>query len=99
MQKQAFGNHKLHYMVFGCTMLAEQLDSWLQLDGLGSSRSSGSMGCESQAVRNFVRQRFGNHAREVLNCMRVWEAYYELHSAWREERAEDTIEYRALRAL
>ena len=47
----------------------------------------------------FLRKRYGNRAANVLDVMRLWECYGELFSAWREEWAEDTKEYRAKRAL
>eukprot|EP00965_Chrysotila_dentata_P131450 4345318-Pleurochrysis_carterae.AAC.3 len=81
---------------------ATQLASWLDLDGLGCnahSNGGGAMDHGSEQVRTFVRARFGNHAREVLDCMRLWEAYFELHSAWREEWTDDSGDYRARRAL
>eukprot|EP00965_Chrysotila_dentata_P189558 6173385-Pleurochrysis_carterae.AAC.2 len=69
----------------------------LDLSGLHSTEAP--LLCTDSAVRTFVRGRFGNHASEVLDVLRLWEAYHTVHAAWREEWTADNESYRAARAL
>ena len=63
----------------------------LDLQGLGES-------CDTQEVRAFLRQRFGNHSGEVLNVLRFWEAYGKLFDVWMAPWTADDDAYRAKRA-
>ena len=72
--------------------------AYLDITNLGADASADSDALRSE-LRTFLRRRFGNHAREVLDLMRMWEVYDELHAAWRDEWTADTPAYRAHRAL
>ena len=54
---------------------------------------------DSASLVDFLRKRYGNRAANVLDVMKLWEAYGDVFSAWREEWQENTPEYRAKRAL
>ena len=74
---------------------AAAADAYIDLADLGEVDVTAS----NDTLREFLRARFGNHSREVCDNMRLWEAYGEVHSAWRDEWDSDDIEYRAKRAL
>eukprot|EP00965_Chrysotila_dentata_P261876 6214393-Pleurochrysis_carterae.AAC.3 len=69
----------------------------LVLHGLGGRESI--LSAQEEELKEFVRTRFGNRGSEVLDTMRLWEAYAELHAAWRDPWTDDSKATRAKRAL
>eukprot|EP00965_Chrysotila_dentata_P237894 6202182-Pleurochrysis_carterae.AAC.2 len=53
----------------------------LDLKRLGAEDVGASLTSSEAEVGQFVRGRFGNHSEEVLDIMRLWETYAELHAA------------------
>eukprot|EP00965_Chrysotila_dentata_P124195 4104591-Pleurochrysis_carterae.AAC.1 len=66
----------------------------LVLAGLGEEDVSAALTSSEAELKEWVRRRFGNRSEEVLDTMRLWEAYAELHSAWRDPWPDDSASTR-----
>ena len=54
---------------------------------------------QSPAIIAYVRQRYGNHAKTVLEIIALWESYGRVYHAWRDSWTSDTDDYLAARAM
>eukprot|EP00965_Chrysotila_dentata_P128839 4259937-Pleurochrysis_carterae.AAC.1 len=54
---------------------------------------------DSNDMRGFLTERFGNRAANVLSVLKLWEAYGRLYNAWCDLWPVDTPAYRAERAM
>eukprot|EP00965_Chrysotila_dentata_P226329 6195333-Pleurochrysis_carterae.AAC.1 len=75
----------------------EEVDGLAELDELCGSMSE--EGESLDALRLYLKQRFGNQAPNVLARLHLWETFGALFSAWRVAWDLDTPAYRAERAL
>ena len=87
---------------FGTEQTAE-LDAAMEDDAdtlnFGGLKGEAELASDSPVIVAFVRQRYGNHASNVLNILKLWEAYGELYHSWRNPWSGDSDQYRAQRAL
>eukprot|EP00965_Chrysotila_dentata_P030756 1024443-Pleurochrysis_carterae.AAC.2 len=72
---------------------AKELDELMLLEGSAEMT-------DSDAMRSYLKERYGNLVANVLSVLRLWEAFGKVYSAaacdpW----TDDTVEYRAERAL
>ena len=66
---------------------------------LGNLEGAEAYSSQSPIIIAYVRQRYGNHAKTVLEIIALWESYGEVYHAWRDTWTSDTDAYRAARAL
>eukprot|EP00965_Chrysotila_dentata_P213290 6187544-Pleurochrysis_carterae.AAC.2 len=57
------------------------------------------MTVEADELKSYLRSHFGNHADEVLDVLRGWEAFGDLFTAWRDAWTDDTEAYQLQRAM
>eukprot|EP00965_Chrysotila_dentata_P105099 3471710-Pleurochrysis_carterae.AAC.2 len=53
----------------------------------------------SLEMQTALKEKYGNHAQNVVDVLLLWEAFAEMFSAWRDEWTDTTPEYHAGRAL
>eukprot|EP00965_Chrysotila_dentata_P158591 5238536-Pleurochrysis_carterae.AAC.1 len=52
-------------------------------------------GTDTAAVREYLTSHFGNTAPNVLDILKLWEAFGQVFDAWRDEWESETPDYRA----
>eukprot|EP00965_Chrysotila_dentata_P139208 4603363-Pleurochrysis_carterae.AAC.3 len=69
-------------------------DDLIDLDDLDTMETA-----DCPEIQTTLKQKYGNHAQNVADVLLLWEAFAEMFSAWRDDWADRTPEYRAQRAL